>query len=200
MGRSRGFGPAPGNLLSPIQTRFPSGSADDPLNRPLGAARWPVLQKARRQPQRPPAVRGRRVSVSVSLPSRGSFHLSLTVLSAVGHWTCLALGGGPPVFPRGFTCPAVLAWGSPLALSLRLRGPRALRRQSPLPSAGHAPGAPRAGPLSLAATRGIDVSLFSSGYWDVSLRRVPPAGLLLLQPAAAGLRPAGFPHSETPGS
>ena len=49
-----------------------------------------------------------RVSGSLSLPSRGSFHLSLTVLCAIGHHPCLALGGGPPCFPPDFSCPAVL--------------------------------------------------------------------------------------------
>ena len=41
------------------------------------------------------------VSGSISLPSRGSFHLSLTVLSSIGHLEYLALGGGPPSFPQG---------------------------------------------------------------------------------------------------
>ena len=115
MGSSRGFGSAPGNLKRPFRTRFPSGSAEDPLNRaPKGGS---LARSTKSTPSAkfwPPSVRGPVVSVSLSLPSRGSFHLSLTVLSAVGRWTCLALGGGPPVFPRGFTCPAVLAWGSGL--------------------------------------------------------------------------------------
>ena len=49
-----------------------------------------------------------RVSGSLSLPSRGSFHLSLTVLYAIGHQPSLGLGGGPPGFPQDFTCLAVL--------------------------------------------------------------------------------------------
>ncbi len=35
-------------------------------------------------------------------------------------------------------------------------------------------------PRSLAATKGIDVSFFSSGYLDVSVRRVPSACLMVL--------------------
>ena len=54
-------------------------------------------------------------------------------------------------------------------------------------------------PVSLAATPGIDLSFFSSGYLDVSVRRVPPA-YLWIQYAAAGIFPAGFPHSEICGS
>ena len=37
-----------------------------------------------------------KVSGSVSLPSRGSFHLSLTVLFAIGHWVVFRLGGWAP--------------------------------------------------------------------------------------------------------
>ena len=48
------------------------------------------------------------VSGSLSLPSRGAFHLSLTVLCAIGRYLCFALEGGPPCFPRDFSCPAVL--------------------------------------------------------------------------------------------
>ena len=43
------------------------------------------------------------VSGSLSLPSRGSFHLSLTVLCAIGHWEYLALRGGPRRFSHRFT-------------------------------------------------------------------------------------------------
>ena len=37
-----------------------------------------------------------KVSGSLSLPSRGSFHLSLTVLCAIGHWVVFRLGGWAP--------------------------------------------------------------------------------------------------------
>ena len=53
------------------------------------------------------------VSGSLSLPSRGAFHLSLTVLCAIGRYQCFALEGGPPCFPRGFSCPAVLRISGP---------------------------------------------------------------------------------------
>ena len=92
-------------------------------------------------------------------------------LSVTGSY--LALGGGPPVFPRGFTCPAVLAWNLVPSTTFRLRAFHALRRTFPDPSASMVENLIRAGPLSLAATRGIDVSFFSSGYLDVSVRRVP---------------------------
>lgn len=43
------------------------------------------------------------VSGSLSLLFRGSFHLSLTVLCAIGHWEYLALRGGPRGFSHRFT-------------------------------------------------------------------------------------------------
>ena len=51
-----------------------------------------------------------------------------------------------------------------------------------------------AGPLSLAATRGVTVVFLSSDYLDVSVRRV---GLLIRM---TGLLPVGFPHSGIRGS
>ena len=48
------------------------------------------------------------VSESISLPFRGSFHLSLTVLYAIGVWQYLALDDGAPRFPQGVSDPVVL--------------------------------------------------------------------------------------------
>ena len=65
----------------PVQTRFRFGSLRG-LASPRTATRWLILQKARRHGRMcaAPAARGRAVSGAVSLPSRGAFHLSLTVL------------------------------------------------------------------------------------------------------------------------
>ena len=43
-----------------------------------------------------------RVSGSLSLPSRGSFHLSFTVLCAIGHWVVFSLRGWSPFLPTRF--------------------------------------------------------------------------------------------------
>ena len=45
------------------------------------------------------------VSGSVSLPSRGTFHLSLTVLCAIGSYRVFSLGGWSPLLPAGFLVP-----------------------------------------------------------------------------------------------
>ena len=42
------------------------------------------------------------VSGSLSLPSRGAFHLSLTVLCAIGSCRVFSLGGWSPQIPTGF--------------------------------------------------------------------------------------------------
>ena len=49
-----------------------------------------------------PTVCRRRVSGSLSLPSRGSFHLSFTVLCSIGHWAVFSLAGWSPLIPPGF--------------------------------------------------------------------------------------------------
>ena len=49
-----------------------------------------------------PTARGRTVSGTVSLPSRGAFHLSFTVLYAIGHWVVFRVGGWSPHLPTRF--------------------------------------------------------------------------------------------------
>ena len=46
-----------------------------------------------------------KVSGTLSLPSRGSFHLSFTVLYAIGHQVVFRLGGWSPQLPTGFHVP-----------------------------------------------------------------------------------------------
>src|SRR5690606_4525402 len=55
-------------------------------------------------PSRPgaPTACRRTVSGSISLPSRGAFHLSLTVLCAIGRQWVFSLGGWSPQLPTGF--------------------------------------------------------------------------------------------------
>ena len=68
------------------------------------------MQKARRQATS--ALRllvGTRFQVLFHSPSWSTFHLSLTGTSSLSVTReYLALEGGPPRFPQGFTCPVVL--------------------------------------------------------------------------------------------
>ena len=50
----------------------------------------------------------RPVSGTISLPSRGTFHHSLTVLSTIGHTEYLGLPGGPGRFTTDSTSPLLL--------------------------------------------------------------------------------------------
>ena len=54
-------------------------------------------------------------------------------------------------------------------------------------------------PISLAATFGISVIYFPAGTEMVHFPALAHTGLCI-QPAVAGVHPAGFPHSEIPGS
>ncbi len=115
------------------------------------------------------------VSGSLSLPSRGSFHRSLTVLFAIGHWEYLALPGGPGGFSHHFTRNDLLRCQLGPA-SFPLRDCHSLWSRLPSRSGTNSESVllvlqPRkvnlsvwALPRSLAATTGIDVSFCSCGY------------------------------------
>ena len=117
--------------------------------------------------------------------------------------------GGPRAFPQGFPCPVVLWILLPL-LSLRLRGCHPLwpvfpgpfrwvRKWSLQSEPRHARMSVWAPPVPLAATPGITFVFSSSGYLDVSVRRVPLL-TLWIQARIHGVCPCGFPHSEIRGS
>jgi hypothetical protein len=122
----------------------------------------------------------------------------------------LGLEGGPPGFPRGFSCPAVL-WILPAAQTFPLRGSHALWpafpcssgrfsqcfMQSATPRILLSPVWPL--PRSLATTGGISVDFSSSPYLDVSVRAVPPIRLWIGR-MVTGFSPAGLLHSDIPGS
>ena len=123
-----------------------------------------------------------KVSGSLSLPSRGSFHLSLTVLYAIGHQVVFRLGGWAPRLQIGFHVSGptldplfdyLISPTGMLPSSLDLS--RSLRLSKPHVMSVHNPDSKLSvWPLSrsLAATGKIDVSFSSSGYLDVSVPRV----------------------------
>ena len=103
MDRSPGFGSTACNSSRPLQTRFRSGSGPLALN--LAAYRnSPVrsTKSTRSHLNRASSACKHRVSGSLSLPSRGPFHLSLTVLCAIGHQVVFSLGGWSLLLPAGF--------------------------------------------------------------------------------------------------
>ena len=59
-------------------------------------------------PQKAPTACKHTVSGTISLPSRGTFHHSLTVLSTIGHITYSGLPGGPGRFTADSTSPLLL--------------------------------------------------------------------------------------------
>ena len=115
--------------------------------------------------------------------------------------------GGPPVFPRDSSCPAVL-WIQSAHSIFRIRDYHSLRLAFPHHSARSCecvilsktpvvfllPVWPL--PISLATTLGISVDFFSSPYLDVSVQAVPLIHLCIQCMIPCG----GFPHSEISGS
>ena len=87
----------------PFQTRFRFGSVSLTLN--LASHRNSPARSTKSTTSRLNALCllvSLTVSGSVSLPSRGSFHLSLTVLFAIGHMVVFSLLGWSPFLPSGF--------------------------------------------------------------------------------------------------
>ena len=117
------------------------------------------------------------------------FPRGTSALSVTGEY--LGLEGGPPCFPPGFTCPAVLGHRQ-AGVALRVRGSNPLRPGFPSGSARASlcnrtldgpttPARLSLGPVwplprSLATTGGISLDFSSSGYLDVSVPRVAPSG------------------------
>ena len=86
MDRSPGFGSTSCNYVALFRLAFASAPDLKSLTSLHNVTRRSVLQKVRsRTLNRAPSACKHRVSGSLSLPSRGSFHLSLTVLYAIGH-------------------------------------------------------------------------------------------------------------------
>ena len=116
---------------------------------------------------------------------------------------------GPPIFPPGFTCPAVLwiqlaasgfAYGS---LTLYGRPSHVVLLTISIPYAVRTPQILLSVvwplPISLATTFRISFDFSSSPYLDVSVQAVP-FHTLWIHVWMTGLQPAGLLHSEIHGS
>ena len=89
--------------VRPVQTRFRFGSGSLALTLPHAISRRFILQKARRHPPwGTPTDCRHTVSGSLSLRSRGPFHLSLTVLCSIGRQVVFSLGRWSSPIPTGF--------------------------------------------------------------------------------------------------
>ena len=106
MVRSTGFGSKTSDNLRSIQARFHYGSNISTLTMPLTLSRRNILQQARSKTlSRSSSVCGLAISRSISLPSRGSFHLSLAVLFAIGHPGIFSLTRWSSQIHTGFHVP-----------------------------------------------------------------------------------------------
>jgi len=127
MVRSPGFGSNPYNYGALFRLAFTAPTSND-LSSLHELTRWIVLQKARRH-------RTSRLRLFVRTQFQGLFHSPSGVLLtfpsrylfAIDRKIYLALGGGPPGFSQGFTCPDLLdyrddkvhnAWYTRLSLSM----------------------------------------------------------------------------------
>ena len=136
----------------PFRTRFRFGSASVTLNLATHRNSPARSTKSTTSPSRALSACKHTVSGSFSLPSRGSFHRSLTVLYSIGHMVVFSLTRWSSLFPSGFlvsrrtpdTCLHVLhfAYGD-FTLSVRLFQYRSAIQSvsfaSPLPRAYYYP-------------------------------------------------------------
>ena len=178
---------------------FPAAPLLNSLTLPARAARRTVLQKVRGcAPAALPLLVNTGFQVLFHSPPGVlfTFPSQYSALSVTKEYS--ALRGGPRSFPQDFPCPAVL-WIRLGLLPLSAYGAFTLSggpsqvpsASSPLPFYGAPyPGMTRmpvwAPSISLAATLEITVVFFSSGYLDVSVRRVPSAALWNLSLSSCG--------------
>ena len=114
-GRSQSFASAPADCTpssGSLSLRFRGSS---PLTSPATATRRLIMQKARRHPQKGlrPLV-GARFQVLFHSPARGPFHLSLTVLSAIGLSGVFSLAGWCRPIRAGFLLSRLTQGPAPL--------------------------------------------------------------------------------------
>ena len=190
MGRSPGFGSANRNYVALFRLGFPSAPRLKRLTSLRSTTRRLINQKARGHGVNPaPTICKHTVSGSISLPSPGFFSPfphGTCPLSVIGIY--LALEGGPPRFPQDNTCPVVLripirytptfAYGT-ITLYGGAFQPSSTDQCESYSLGPTTPDAPLnahncrthsmerrvwANPRSLAATWGVSIDFFSSGY------------------------------------
>ena len=116
------------DTFRPLQTRFRFGSATVSLN--LASHRNSPARSTKSTTSHAYGALSackHTVSGSFSLPSRGSFHLSLTVLFAIGHMVVFSLMGWSPLIPSEF-----LVFRRTLCIQLKTISPTSLSLSSGL--------------------------------------------------------------------
>ena len=210
MDRSPGFGSAPTDSFALLRLGFPSAPHLWCLTSPASATRRTVLQKVRGSTYKVvPQLVNIWFQVLFHSPPGVLFTFPSRYWFTIAHSFIFSLGGWSRLLPTRFL------------VSRRTQDPIRLRSDfgyraftffgrafdpvllsSLLPY--HGPSTPVLGPvwaspLSLAATQGITVVFFSSGYLDVSVHRVP-LHTLWIGVWIHEVFSCGFPHSEICGS
>ena len=133
MGRSPGFGSTQADFFVLLTLGFPSAPSLKDLTLPVCVTRRTVLQKVRRSTR---MVVRQLVNTGVQVLFHSppgvlfTFPSQYSALS-VTKWY-LALGGGPPDFPQGFSCLVVL-WILQSLICFHIRGFHPLRPAFPKP-------------------------------------------------------------------
>ena len=167
----------PRQTVRAFHTRFRFGFAPKGLNLAGQGKSQAHYAKGMRSPRRAPTVCRRMISGSVSLPSRGSFHLSLAVLVHYRSLTVFSLGGWAPRIQTAFhvcrptrvpSCRQKTISPTGLSPSMADRsrsfGYSSCSALSTAPQPHHASMVVWALPRSFATTCGISVDVYSSGY------------------------------------
>src|SRR3954452_20259581 len=190
MDSSLSFGSTACDSNRPVRTRFRYGSAHRLTLPQTSNSPARYAKSTPSQHEAAPTACRHAVSGTISLPFRGTFHLSSRYLSAIGHQGVLSLGGWSPQVQTAFHGCGPTQEPHREAVQFRLRDdcplwcavPRASpttqlcnsRQKCQLLDRGPTtPGAQRltacthpvwADPLSLATTQGVSIDLLSSGY------------------------------------
>ncbi len=109
MGRSPSFAFTATDIVALFRLGFPMATVRKTLTEPMTVTRRIIMQKARRHTatdrsplHRAPTACKRVVSGSVSSPNRGSSHLSVALLFAIGCQVVFSLGGWSLRIQPGF--------------------------------------------------------------------------------------------------
>ena len=132
MDRSPGFGSAPTDYGALLRLGFPTAPRLDRLTLPAPATRRTVLQKVRGCACALPQLVNIGFQVLFHSPPGVLFTFPSQYYALSVTKEYLALGGGPPDFPQGFSCLVVL-WILLVSLCFPIRGFHPLWPAFPIP-------------------------------------------------------------------